>query len=86
MWTCACGRLVEKRGEKEVKAEEDPEDAEGTESGLDELMLLAGSRRLSEEPEKAAEQEAGALPQPEAPAAANRDDEVMAYQAHSLPA
>ncbi len=64
----AC-RAAEKRDEGELKVEEEREEADGNESGLDELMLLAGSRRLSEEPEKAQDEpEAAALPQPEAPA------------------
>lgn len=62
-----CSRPKEAGGEEEAKAEDKQEEANGNESGLDELMLLAGSRRLSEEPDTAAQGEAGGTPQPEVP-------------------
>lgn len=62
-----CSRPKDAGGEEEAKAGDRQEEANGNESGLDELMLLAGSRRLSEEPETAVQGEASGTPQPEVP-------------------
>ncbi len=65
LWSCS--RPKEEQGDEEPKAEEKQEEGDGNESGLDELMLLAGSRRLSEEPDRAGDGEAGGTPQREGP-------------------
>jgi hypothetical protein len=57
---CTC-RAAE--DSEEVKVAEEKDEGEGNESGLDELMLLARSRRLSEEPERQPDADAAtALP------------------------
>ena len=84
-----CNRPKEEQGDEEPKAEEKQEDAEadGNESGLDELMLLAGSRRLSVEPERTAEGNAGSTPQREGPTGEepqSRDEDEVHLSAPQL--
>ena len=80
-----CSRPKDAGAEEEARAEDNQEEANGNESGLDELMLLAGSRRLSEEPEAAGQGEAAGTPQPEIPTRnepqPREEDEVPATSA-----
>ncbi len=66
--------VAEAPKEPAVKPERTPE-ADGNERGLDELMLLAHSRHLSEEPE-AQRGQPSAQPAQAAPAGPPKDDEV----------